>query len=166
MAQGCRSTMFRWPPRSASPPFRRIGEIIDEARADVVVLARFMQIFHRGCAKNIPRKSSIFITVFCRRSLARTRIARPTSAALKYVGATCHYVTQKLDEGPIIEQDAFRTSHADSVEELIRTGRDVEKAVPGARPEISPGRPRAAELQQNHCLQLAAGIALTCLFIY
>jgi formyltetrahydrofolate deformylase len=48
---------------------------------------------------------------------------------VKYVGATCHYVTEKLDDGPIIEQDAFRTSHADTVEELIRTGRDVEKAV-------------------------------------
>jgi formyltetrahydrofolate deformylase len=48
---------------------------------------------------------------------------------VKYVGATCHYVTTQLDEGPIIEQDAFRTNHADTVDELIRMGRDIEKAV-------------------------------------
>ena len=48
---------------------------------------------------------------------------------MKLIGATCHYVTAELDEGPIIEQDTRRIDHADSVEELQRVGRDVERTV-------------------------------------
>jgi len=48
---------------------------------------------------------------------------------VKLVGATCHYVTPDLDAGPIIEQDVVRVNHADSVEDMIRRGRDVERRV-------------------------------------
>ncbi len=48
---------------------------------------------------------------------------------MKLIGATAHYATQDLDEGPIIEQDVIRTSHRDSLDDLVRKGRDVEKSV-------------------------------------
>lgn len=48
---------------------------------------------------------------------------------MKLIGATCHYVTEELDAGPIIEQDVVRVSHADSIEDMVRFGRDVEKMV-------------------------------------
>ncbi|AZR43403.1 formyltetrahydrofolate deformylase [Marinobacter salarius] len=48
---------------------------------------------------------------------------------MKLIGATCHYVTQDLDEGPIIEQDVVRISHSDSIEDMVRLGKDVEKNV-------------------------------------
>jgi formyltetrahydrofolate deformylase len=48
---------------------------------------------------------------------------------VKLIGATCHYVTADLDEGPIIEQDVVRIEHDDTVDDLVRYGRDVEKAV-------------------------------------
>jgi formyltetrahydrofolate deformylase len=50
---------------------------------------------------------------------------------VKLIGATAHYVTPNLDEGPIIEQDVLRASHKDSVDDLVRKGRDVERAVLG-----------------------------------
>ena len=51
------------------------------------------------------------------------------SRGVKLIGATCHYVTEQLDEGPIIEQDVGRVSHTDSPEELVRRGKDIEKTV-------------------------------------
>ena len=48
---------------------------------------------------------------------------------MKLIGATCHYVTDQLDEGPIIEQDVIRVRHDDTVDDLVRLGRDVERAV-------------------------------------
>ena len=52
-----------------------------------------------------------------------------TAGILKLIGATSHYVTEVLDDGPIIEQDVVRVSHRDTVEDLIRKGRDLEKVV-------------------------------------
>ena len=48
---------------------------------------------------------------------------------VKLVGATCHYVTEDLDAGPIIEQDVIRVDHGDSVEDMVRYGRDIERTV-------------------------------------
>lgn len=48
---------------------------------------------------------------------------------MKLIGATCHYVTEELDAGPIIEQDVVRISHRDDIEDLVRLGKDVEKLV-------------------------------------
>ena len=50
-------------------------------------------------------------------------------APTKLIGATCHYVTADLDQGPIIEQDVIRVDHSDSVEDMVRYGKDIEKAV-------------------------------------
>jgi len=51
------------------------------------------------------------------------------SRCVKLIGATCHYVTEDLDEGPIIEQDVIRITHRDSIDDMVRLGKDVEKNV-------------------------------------
>ena len=58
-----------------------------------------------------------------------TRTARPTIAGVKVIGATAHYATDELDEGPIIDQETIRVSHRDDVAALTRAGRDLETAV-------------------------------------
>ncbi len=125
---------FRWVPVGAEPAakeaaFETMGRILEEERADAVVLARYMQILPASfCAGREGRIINIhhsFLPSFAG--------ARPYHQAfergVKLIGATCHYVTATLDEGPIIEQDTRRIDHGDSVEELRRVGRDVERTV-------------------------------------
>ena len=76
-----------------------------------------------GC----PRSTST--TRSCPRSPAPTRTAGRTSAGVKLIGATAHYVTEQLDDGPIIDQDVVRVDHRQSAHELERVGRDVERLV-------------------------------------
>jgi formyltetrahydrofolate deformylase len=109
--------------------FREIGRILDEARADVIVLARFMRILPPWLCEKFPARiiniHHSFLPSFVGAHPYRQAYAR----GVKFVGATCHYVTSKLDEGPIIEQDAFRSDHSYTAEDLMRAGRDVEKSV-------------------------------------
>jgi len=96
---------------------------------DFVVLARYMQILSNDFVKNYPNKviniHHSFLPAFAG--------AKPYHAAhkrgVKIIGATSHYVTTDLDAGPIIEQDVARCSHVDTVQNLIRKGRDLEKIV-------------------------------------
>jgi formyltetrahydrofolate deformylase len=98
-------------------------------RIDLVVLARYMQVLspqfverYRGRIINIHHS---FLPAFSG--------GRPYHQAhergVKLIGATAHYATKDLDDGPIIEQDVIRASHRDSVDDLVRKGRDVERAV-------------------------------------
>ena len=96
---------------------------------DLIVLARYMQILPPEFVEEYPERiinvHHSFLPAFIG--------ARPYHAAfhrgVKLIGATSHYVTAALDDGPIIEQDVVRISHRDQVEDLIRKGRDIEKAV-------------------------------------
>jgi formyltetrahydrofolate deformylase len=116
-------------PDAKSAVFGEIDRILEHERADVVVLARYMQILPPAlCATRPGRIINIhhsFLPSFAG--------ARPYHQAfergVKLIGATCHYVTAELDEGPIIEQDTRRIDHGDSAEELRRVGRDVERTV-------------------------------------
>jgi formyltetrahydrofolate deformylase len=116
-------------PDAKSAVFGEIDRILEHERADVVVLARYMQILPPAfCAARPGRIINIhhsFLPSFAG--------ARPYHQAfergVKLIGATCHYVTAELDEGPIIEQDTRRIDHGDSAEELRRVGRDVERTV-------------------------------------
>jgi formyltetrahydrofolate deformylase len=96
---------------------------------ELIVLARYMQVLSPGFVARYPRR---IINVHHSFLPAFTG-ARPYHAAfdrgVKLIGATAHYVTDVLDEGPIIEQDVARVSHRDQVEDLIAKGRDVEKVV-------------------------------------
>jgi formyltetrahydrofolate deformylase len=103
--------------------------LLKKHRIDFVVLARYMQILSHEFVKQFPNKiiniHHSFLPAFAG--------AKPYHAAhergVKIIGATCHYVTSDLDAGPIIEQDVTRCSHVDTIQKLIRKGRDLEKIV-------------------------------------
>ena len=104
-------------------------ELLKEYKIDFLVLARYMQILSPDIINQFPNKiiniHHSFLPAFAG--------AKPYHAAhqrgVKIIGATSHYVTSELDAGPIIEQDVTRCSHIDTVEKLIRKGRDLEKIV-------------------------------------
>ena len=104
-------------------------ELLREHQVDLVVLARYMQILSPGFIERYP---AAIINVHHSFLPAFTG-ARPYHAAyargVKLIGATSHYVTEVLDDGPIIEQDVARISHRDQVEDLIARGRDLERMV-------------------------------------
>ncbi|MBB5921441.1 formyltetrahydrofolate deformylase [Actinoalloteichus hoggarensis] len=109
--------------------FDEIRKIVDSHDPHAVVLARFMQVLPMElCAAWAGRAINIhhsFLPSFVG--------ARPYHQAhtrgVKLVGATCHYVTAELDAGPIIEQDVIRVDHTDSIDDMVRKGRDIEKVV-------------------------------------
>jgi formyltetrahydrofolate deformylase len=115
--------------KSKGSAFAQIGARIDELSPDLVVLARFMQIMPANLCDRYAGKMLNIHHSF----LPSFAGARPYHQAfdrgVKLIGATCHYVTAELDEGPIIEQDIQRIDHTDDVEELMRVGRDVERTV-------------------------------------
>ncbi len=76
-----------------------------------------------------PGAASTSTTRSCRASRAPNPITRPHARGVKLIGATAHYVTADLDEGPIIEQDVERISHHETAEDLVRKGRDIERRV-------------------------------------
>jgi len=109
--------------------FRRVLELYRGHRGDTMVLARYMQILPPWLCDELPGRVINIHHSF----LPSFAGARPYHQAfergVKLIGATCHYVTAELDAGPIIEQDVIRIDHGDSVEDLVRYGRDIEKAV-------------------------------------
>jgi formyltetrahydrofolate deformylase len=104
-------------------------ELLEAHDVDLVVLARYMQILSPGFVARYP---AAIINVHHSFLPAFTG-ARPYHAAhargVKLIGATSHYVTEVLDDGPIIEQDVARISHRDQVEDLVARGRDLERMV-------------------------------------
>ncbi|WP_092262949.1 formyltetrahydrofolate deformylase [Bradyrhizobium sp. Rc3b] len=107
----------------------KLMERVEQERIDLVVLARYMQVFSDGlCQKMSGRVINIHHSF-----LPSFKGARPYHQAqlrgVKLIGATAHYVTADLDEGPIIEQDVLRVDHSLTPEELSAVGRDVEAAV-------------------------------------
>ncbi|MFT0849075.1 formyltetrahydrofolate deformylase [Actinomycetaceae bacterium L2_0104] len=104
-------------------------EVIEREGAELVVLARYMQVLSdKVCAAMEGRIINIHHSF-----LPSFKGARPYAQAhargVKLIGATAHYVTPDLDEGPIIEQDVVRVKHSDSVAELVSQGQDVERRV-------------------------------------
>jgi formyltetrahydrofolate deformylase len=107
----------------------QIWELIRTLQVDLVVLARYMQILSDGLAAKLSGKCINIHHSF----LPGFKGAKPYHQAhargVKLIGATAHYVTADLDEGPIIEQDVERVSHQDSPENLTRKGKDIEQRV-------------------------------------
>ena len=104
-------------------------QILEKHHVELVVLARYMQILS---AEFVARYPAVIINVHHSFLPAFTG-AKPYHAAhargVKLIGATSHYVTEVLDDGPIIEQDVARISHRDQVEDLVARGRDLERLV-------------------------------------
>ncbi|MET0906848.1 MAG: formyltetrahydrofolate deformylase [Tardiphaga sp.] len=106
-----------------------IWALVNETQSELVVLARYMQIL----SDDLSAKLSGMCINIHHSFLPGFKGARPYHQAhargVKLIGATAHYVTSDLDEGPIIEQDVERISHRDSPEDLVRKGRDIERRV-------------------------------------
>ena len=107
----------------------RLFELVEEHRVDVVVLARYMQVLSDDACRRLAGRAINIHHSF----LPGFKGAKPYHQAhdrgVKLIGATAHYVTADLDEGPIIEQDVVRVSHTRTAPEMVRLGRDVERLV-------------------------------------
>jgi formyltetrahydrofolate deformylase len=103
-------------------------ELLERERVDLVVLARYMQILSAEFSARYDHRIINIHHSFLPAFIGGKPYHRAHERGVKLIGATAHYATSELDEGPIIEQDVIRASHRDSVEDLIRKGRDVEKA--------------------------------------
>ena len=107
----------------------QIWSLVQETRSDLVILARYMQILSDGLAAKLTGRCINIHHSF----LPGFKGAKPYHQAhergVKLIGATAHYVTSDLDEGPIIEQDVERISHRDTPDDLVRKGRDIERRV-------------------------------------
>jgi formyltetrahydrofolate deformylase len=108
---------------------RQLLDIFEEERCDLVILARYMQVLSPQLCERLEGRAINIHHSF----LPSFQGARPYQQAhdrgVKLMGATAHYVTSDLDEGPIIEQDVARVDHAMALEDCMNTGRDVECAV-------------------------------------
>jgi formyltetrahydrofolate deformylase len=106
-----------------------LDALIEQSNTDLVVLARYMQILSNDLTRKLAGRCINIHHSF----LPGFKGARPYHQAyrrgVKLIGATAHFVTAELDEGPIIEQDIERVTHADTPEDLIRIGRDIERRV-------------------------------------
>jgi formyltetrahydrofolate deformylase len=116
-------------PSEKEAAFAEMERIVDEVDADVIVLARYMQIIPPSLCAARPGGIINIHHSFLPSFAGAKPYHQAFSRGVKLIGATCHYVTADLDEGPIIEQDIRRIDHGDSVEELRRVGRDVERTV-------------------------------------
>ncbi|MFO7746469.1 MAG: formyltetrahydrofolate deformylase, partial [Orrella sp.] len=116
-------------PETKAAQERRLLDLIDAENIDLVVLARYMQILSAELCSALNGKAINIHHSF----LPSFKGARPYHQAhargVKIIGATAHYVTQDLDEGPIIEQDIERVDHAMSIDDLTQVGSDVESLV-------------------------------------
>ena len=96
---------------------------------DVIVLARYMQILSPGFVDRFPNKIINIHHSFLPAFMGGNPYKQAFDRGVKLIGATSHYVTEDLDEGPILEQDIIRVTHRDVVEDLKRKGRDLERIV-------------------------------------
>ncbi|MFA6014580.1 MAG: formyltetrahydrofolate deformylase [Gallionellaceae bacterium] len=109
--------------------FAKIADLFEEYRGDSMVLARFMQILPAMICERFPGRIINIHHSFLPSFVGAKPYHQAYQRGVKLIGATCHYVTEELDAGPIIEQDTVRIDHGDTVEDLVRYGRDIEKTV-------------------------------------
>lgn len=103
--------------------------LFDQYAVDLIVLARYMQILSSDFVARYPQQIINIHHSFLPAFIGAKPYHRAFERGVKLIGATAHYVTEVLDEGPIIEQDITRVSHRDQVEDLLQKGRDLERVV-------------------------------------
>ena len=109
--------------------FAEIARLFDAAHGDTMVLARFMQIVPPGLCQSYAGRIINIHHSFLPSFAGAKPYHQAYLRGVKLIGATCHYASADLDAGPIIEQDTVRIDHGDSVEDMVRYGRDIEKTV-------------------------------------
>jgi formyltetrahydrofolate deformylase len=105
---------------------RAMLELVDRHGVELVVLARYMQVLGTAACRALAGRAINIHHSFLPSFKGARPYAQAHARGVKLIGATAHYVTEALDEGPIIEQEVARVDHAHSVAELTRVGRDVE----------------------------------------
>jgi formyltetrahydrofolate deformylase len=126
---GVRFEQFPITPETKDAQEKRELELLESERVDLVVLARYMQILGEGIVSRFENAVINIHHSFLPAFVGQKPYHQAHERGVKLIGATAHYATKTLDEGPIIEQDVARASHKDSIEDLVRKGRDLEKVV-------------------------------------
>jgi formyltetrahydrofolate deformylase len=108
---------------------RREIELLRENGVELIVLARYMQILSAGFIQQYPQQIINIHHSFLPAFVGAKPHQQAFDRGVKVLGATAHYAAEALDEGPIIEQDVARISHRDTLEDLVKKGRDLEKVV-------------------------------------
>ncbi|MHC4947358.1 MAG: formyltetrahydrofolate deformylase [Planctomycetota bacterium] len=123
---------FRHLPRTAENSGEQEAEVaalLETHGAETIVLARYMQILSPAFVARYPGRIINIHHSFLPAFAGGRPYHQAHERGVKIVGATAHYVTDELDQGPIIEQDVVRVSHRDSVDDMVHKGRDLEKVV-------------------------------------
>ena len=107
----------------------KVTAILNKEKVDLLVLARYMQILSEKFVDNFYGRIINIHHAFLPAFKGSNPYRRAWERGVKMIGATAHYVTKNLDEGPIIEQDVVSVSHQHSVKEMIQAGRDIERRV-------------------------------------
>ena len=105
----------------------RLLELVDELDVELVVLARYMQVLSDDLCRRLPGRVINIHHSFLPSFKGARPYAQAHARGVKLIGATAHYVTAVLDEGPIIEQDVERVEHNRTVADMVRLGQDVER---------------------------------------
>ena len=121
--------MSRSPAQTKAEAERRQLDLLRELRVELVILARFMQILSAGFLAEFGQPVINIHHSFLPAFAGGRPYHQAHERGVKLIGATAHYATAELDDGPIIQQDVARVTHRHSVEDLVRMGRDLEKTV-------------------------------------
>lgn len=116
-------------PVAKAEALQQVRALVAEQDADTVVLARYMQIIPPEMCREYEGRMINIHHSFLPSFIGANPYQKAYDRGVKLIGATSHYVTEQLDEGPIIEQDVIRVGHRHQVDDLVRLGKDVEKAV-------------------------------------
>jgi formyltetrahydrofolate deformylase len=108
---------------------RRFIQVIEESGAELTILARYMQVLSDDVARRLAHRCINIHHSFLPSFKGAKPYHQAKARGVKLIGATAHYVTAELDEGPIIEQDVRRVTHATTTDEMIAIGREVEASV-------------------------------------
>lgn len=117
------------PKQEKAAAFQQAADILERHRAESIVLARYMQIMPPNLCEQYAGRLINIHHSFLPSFIGANPYQKAYERGVKLIGATCHYVTEDLDEGPIIEQDVVRVSHSCTKDDLVRLGRDVEQSV-------------------------------------
>ena len=104
-------------------------QLLREAQVEVVFLARYHQVLSPSFVREYPHRIVNIHHSFLPAFVGKNPYAQAFEKGVKIIGATSHYVTEELDQGPIIEQDTVRVSHRDSLADMIEKGQDLERVV-------------------------------------
>ena len=125
---------FHYVPMSKDPGekqqgFAEVEGLVEKYQADTVVLARYMQILPPDLCGRYPNRIINIHHSFLPSFIGANPYQKAFERGVKLIGATCHYVTDDLDEGPILEQDVARVGHKQNKDDMVRLGKDVEARV-------------------------------------